>query len=107
MPPCAVSQVLRNFCVIRKLNSNHPWPLGFEAAAAAENAGPRGRANGGSMVQLTGSERLLLVALLNRMVVGAAIRPYALKGSRRGVSGFVGKGGRGERGSSSSGTATL
>lgn len=39
----------------------------MEAAAASENATPRGKANGGNMVVLTASERALLSCLLARL----------------------------------------
>ncbi len=44
-----------------------PSPPGMEAAAASENATPRGKANGGNMVVLTASERALLSCLLARL----------------------------------------
>eukprot|EP00955_Chlamydomonas_euryale_P052586 355210-Chlamydomonas_euryale.AAC.1 len=57
---------LRNFCVVRKLDGT-AWPPGFEAAVAAENATPRGRANGGAMLVAQPSERSLLTCLLARL----------------------------------------
>ncbi len=66
-----LSQVLRNFCVLRKLDGQI-WPPSFEAAAATENKGPRGRLNGGNMLLLQPNERSLLTALLARLQVRAS-----------------------------------
>ncbi|GIL61548.1 hypothetical protein Vafri_16011, partial [Volvox africanus] len=57
---------LRNFSIARRLDGQ-AWPHGTEAAASAENATPRGRANGGNMVVLQASERSLLTCLLARL----------------------------------------
>lgn len=60
--------VLHNFALVRRLDGA-AWPPGFEAAVAKENAGPRGRANGGNMLSAQPSERALLTCLLARMQV--------------------------------------
>jgi DNA polymerase alpha subunit A len=60
------SSTLRNFSIVRKLDGR-PWPPGFEAAVAAENASPRGRLNGGQMVATAPNERALLSLLLARL----------------------------------------
>ncbi|GLI66368.1 hypothetical protein VaNZ11_010151 [Volvox africanus] len=57
---------LRNFSIARRLDGQ-AWPHGTEAAASAENATPRGRANGGNMVVLQASERSLLTCLLAKL----------------------------------------
>ncbi|GIM16515.1 hypothetical protein Vretimale_19154 [Volvox reticuliferus] len=57
---------LRNFSIARRLDGQ-AWPHGMETAASAENATPRGRANGGNMVVLQASERSLLTCLLARL----------------------------------------
>jgi hypothetical protein len=44
-----------------------PVPAGFEQAVAAENATPRGRANGGTMLAAQPTERSLLTCLLARL----------------------------------------
>ncbi|KIY94207.1 DNA polymerase alpha subunit A, partial [Monoraphidium neglectum] len=59
-------QLLRNFTVVRKLDG-HPWPPGYEASVAADNASPRGRLNGGSMVVPQPNERALLGCLLAKL----------------------------------------
>lgn len=59
-PPCALASVL----TCRAL-------AGLEAAVAAENASPRGAANGGNMISLQASERSLLTCLLAKMQVRA------------------------------------
>eukprot|EP00198_Chlamydomonas_reinhardtii_P009371 XP_001698708.1 DNA polymerase alpha subunit one [Chlamydomonas reinhardtii] len=65
-------QRLRSFSIVRRLDGQ-AWPAGMEAAAAAENATPRGRANSGAgnangpLVALQGSERSLLTCLLARL----------------------------------------
>ncbi|EFJ41338.1 hypothetical protein VOLCADRAFT_107737 [Volvox carteri f. nagariensis] len=57
---------LRNFSIVRRLDGQ-AWPHGMEPAAAAENATPRGRANGGNVISLQASERSLLTCLLARL----------------------------------------
>ncbi|KAG2444014.1 hypothetical protein HYH02_009213 [Chlamydomonas schloesseri] len=65
-------QRLRSFSIVRRLDGQG-WPAGMEAAAAAENATPRGRANSGPanangpLVALQASERSLLTCLLARL----------------------------------------
>jgi DNA polymerase alpha subunit A len=59
-------RLLRNFSVVRKLEGR-PWPPGYEAAVAADNASPRGRANGGAMVLPQPNERALLGCLLAKL----------------------------------------
>jgi hypothetical protein len=71
----AALQVLRNFCVVRRLDG-YVWPPGFEAAARAENDGPRGRANGGAMLLLQASERSLLTTMLTKLQVCGADNDY-------------------------------
>eukprot|EP00883_Tetradesmus_obliquus_P007895 jgi/Sobl393_1/18556/SZX64231.1 len=59
-------QALRHFSVVRKLEGR-PWPAGFEALVASENASPRGRLNGGAMLATAPNERALLGCLLARL----------------------------------------
>ena len=64
-------RLLRNFSLVRKLEGR-PWPPGYEAAAAADNASPRGRLNGGGMVLPQPNERALLGCLLAKLQVRAS-----------------------------------
>jgi DNA polymerase alpha subunit A len=57
---------LRNFSIVRKLDGR-PWPAGFEASVAADNASPRGRLNNGTMVTTCPNERTLLGCLLAKL----------------------------------------
>eukprot|EP00775_Hariotina_reticulata_P008338 gene8338-8523_t len=74
-------EALRNFSVVRKLDGR-PWPTGFEALVASENASSRGRLNGGAMLSTSPNERALLGCLLAKL---AAIDADVLVGHNIGA----------------------
>ncbi len=59
-------RLLRNFSLVRKLEGR-PWPPGYEASVAADNASLRGQLNGGGMVLPQANERALLGCLLAKL----------------------------------------